>query len=178
MLTLVRFKERDIHPLISWIENEKSLMQWGGPTFQFPLTVDQITQYMNAPDRHVFKVYDSSSEETVGHLSIGRINSSNKEGRIGKVLVHPKTRGSGIGQEMMKLITNYAFQELNLTRVMLGVFDFNIPAIRCYEKVGFQKDRLLKNHRSINGEKWSLYEMSLSKEQWDNRCLEAQLFLR
>ena len=43
-------------------------------------------------------------------------------------------RGKGIGQLMMEEILKVAFDELRLHRVSLGVFDFNVSAIACYEK--------------------------------------------
>lgn len=167
MLTLVEFKTEHTDQLISWIENEKSLMKWGGPFFQYPLTKEQLITYKDEANRRAFQVYDTSTKNIVGHLSIGRIDYETKQARIGKVIVHPLSRGTGIGQKMMMLIIQYAFEELNLQKVTLGVFEFNTPALHCYEKVGFQKDRFLKNHRKIGKEQWSLYEMSLTRDAWE-----------
>ncbi|MBX0359299.1 GNAT family N-acetyltransferase [Halobacillus sp. Nhm2S1] len=163
MLHLIPFQEKDFPILLSWIESPRFLMQWGGPMFNFPLTHQQLMDYTDAQDRRAFQVYDPSLDAIIGHLSIGRIDKDKKQGRIGKVIVSPEYRGKGYGQQMIQLISTYAFQHLGLERLTLGVFDFNKGAIRCYEKAGFTKDRYFKNHRPFEDELWSLYEMSLNK---------------
>ena len=50
---------------------------------------------------------------------------------------------------MMMEILKIAFDELQLHRVSLGVFDFNHSAIACYEKVGFVKEGLLRDARKM-----------------------------
>ncbi|WLR47916.1 GNAT family protein [Halobacillus litoralis] len=149
MLQLIPFQEKDFQTLFNWIESPRSLMQWGGPMFNFPLTHQQLMDYKDAEDRRAFQVYDPSLDEIVGHLSIGRIDLDKKQGRIGKVIVSPKYRGKGYGRHMIQLISMYAFQHLKLEKVTLGVFDFNRGAIRCYENAGFTIDHYFKKTSPI-----------------------------
>lgn len=67
---------------------------------------------------------------------------------------------------MMKAILKVAFEELNLHRVSLGVFDFNVSAIACYEKAGFTKEGLLRDSRKNGDEYWNLWEMSILENEW------------
>jgi RimJ/RimL family protein N-acetyltransferase len=98
---------------------------------------------------------------------LGKIDRKNKSARVGKVLVGDKnTRGKGIGQQMIKEILKIAFDELQLHRVSLGVFDFNVSAIACYEKAGFIKEGLLRDSRKNGDEYWSLWEMSILENEW------------
>jgi RimJ/RimL family protein N-acetyltransferase len=41
---------------------------------------------------------------------------------------------------VVNLLLVYVFSNLNRTEVELNVFDWNITAIKCYEKVGFVKN--------------------------------------
>ena len=103
----------------------------------------------------------------IGHLSLGWIDRKNRSARVGKVLVgDPEVRGNGFGQLMIKEILKVAFDELNLHRVSLGVFDFNTSAITCYEKVGFKKEGLQRDSRRNKDEYWSLWEMSILENEW------------
>jgi RimJ/RimL family protein N-acetyltransferase len=98
---------------------------------------------------------------------LGNIDRRNKSARVGKVLVGDKNvRGKGIGQLMMVEILKVAFDELKLHRVSLGVFDFNVAAIACYEKAGFIKEGLIRDSRKIGDEYWSLWEMSILENEW------------
>jgi RimJ/RimL family protein N-acetyltransferase len=67
---------------------------------------------------------------------------------------------------LMEEILKVAFDELNLHRVSLGVFDFNLSAIACYEKAGFIKEGLLRDARKNDDEYWNLWEMSILEDEW------------
>ena len=168
MITLQPFQRSHMKKLIEWIETPEFLLQWGGPNFTFPLDENQIERYMEEADRYIYSVVDQETETIIGHISLGRIDKENRSARAGKVLVgDPNARGKGIGRQMMTAILKIAFDEMHLHRVSLGVFSFNEPAIRCYEKVGFQKDGLLRDLRKMGDDYWSLWEMSMLENEWE-----------
>lgn len=148
------------------------LLQWGGPGFDYPLSDTQLEKYIeNANNENsetmVYKVVDNDTDETIGHISLGNIDRKNKSARVGKVIVGEKnTIGKGIGQQMIKEILKIAFDDLQLHRVSLGVFDYNVSAIACYERSGFIKVGLLRDSRKNGDEYWSLWEMSILENEW------------
>lgn len=172
MVELNFFEQSDFKQLIDWIESPQFLLQWGGPAFDFPLTINQLEKYIeNAnsdnSDTLIYKVIEKETKNVIGHISLGRIDRKNKSARVGKVLVGDKNvRGKGIGQQMIKKILNIAFDELHLHRVNLGVYDFNVPAIACYEKAGFIKEGLLRDSAKNGDEYWSSWEMSILENEW------------
>ncbi|MFC4025550.1 GNAT family N-acetyltransferase [Oceanobacillus longus] len=175
MIQLEYFETSDFQQLINWIETPELLRQWGGPAFDFPLTVNQLEKYMenansDSSDTLVYKVVDKETEAVIGHISLGRIDRKNRSARIGKVLVGDKNaRGKGIGEQMIKQILTIAFDELCLHRISLGVYDFNVAAISCYEKVGFIKEGLLRDSAKNGDEYWSSWEMSVLEKEWMER---------
>lgn len=172
MVKLKYFEHADFKQLINWIDSPAFLLQWGGPGFDYPLNETQLEKYMENTNNEraetmVYKVINHETGEAIGHISLGKIDRKNKSARVGKVLVGDKnTRGKGIGQQMIKEILKIAFDELQLHRVSLGVFDFNTSAIVCYEKAGFKKEGLLRDSRKNGNEYWSLWEMSILENEW------------
>ena len=172
MVELKNFERSDFKQLINWIESPSFLLQWGGPQFDYPLNETQLEKYIeNANSENaetmIYKVIDNETGETIGHISLGKIDRKNKSARIGKVLIGDKnTRGKGIGQQMIKEILKIAFDELQLHRVSLGVFDFNVSAIACYERAGFIKEGLLRDSSKNGDDYWSLWEMSILENEW------------
>lgn len=172
MIELRYFTSSDFKQLIEWSGDEAFMLQWAGPQFQYPLTEDQLTQYIegaNDPlksDRLIYKAMDQASGQTVGHISL-RIERENRSGRIGRVLVGSShTRGAGIGLQMINAVLKIGFDELKLHRISLGVFDFNHAAIRCYEKAGFIREGLLRDARKYQDSYWNLIEMSMLEDEW------------
>lgn len=172
MIELQYFERSDFKQLIEWIDSPQFLLQWSGPAFQYPLSENQLEKYMehsneDDADTLIYKVLDRETRCVIGHISLGEIDRQNRSARIGKVLVGDESvRGKGIGGHMMQAILRVAFEELNLHKVSLGVFDFNYSAIACYEKVGFKKVRLLKEERKYGNEYWSLWEMNILENEF------------
>lgn len=172
MIELKYFQRSDFKQLIDWSHSPAFLLQWSGSSFNYPLDGQQLEKYIeNANNENseifVYKVVDLELAETIGHISLGKIDRKNRSARIGRVLIGDKrARGKGIGQQMIKEILKLAFNDLHLHRVSLGVFDFNTSAIACYEKVGFTKEGLLRDTIKNEDEYWSLWEMSILEDEW------------
>ncbi|PFT89337.1 GNAT family N-acetyltransferase [Bacillus thuringiensis] len=167
VIKLKTFKKSDFKQLINWINSEEFLIQWSGNAFTFPLDEQQLEKYIESANTLAFKVVDEETSDVIGHISLGQIDNINKSARIGKVLVgNTKMRGRSIGKHMMKAVLHIAFDELKLHRVTLGVYDFNISAISCYEKIGFVKEGLLREAKRVGETYWNLWEMSMLEYEW------------
>ncbi|WP_286230122.1 GNAT family N-acetyltransferase [Neobacillus mesonae] len=172
MIELKYFDRSDFKQLIEWIDSPQFMLQWSGPTFEYPLTESQLEKYIeNANSENaeamIYKVIETETGKVIGHISLGRIDRKHKSARIGKVLIGDQSvRGKGIGQQMINGILSIAFDELHLHRVSLGVFDFNTSAITCYEKAGFIKEGLLRDSSKNIDEYWNQWEMSILENEW------------
>ncbi|PGP42760.1 GNAT family N-acetyltransferase [Bacillus thuringiensis] len=167
VIKLKTFKKSDFKQLINWINSEEFLIQWSGNAFTFPLDEQQLEKYIESANTLAFKVVDEETSDVIGHISLGQIDNINKSARIGKVLVgNTKMGGRSIGKHMMKAVLHIAFDELKLHRVTLGVYDFNISAISCYEKIGFVKEGLLREAKRVGETYWNLWEMSMLEYEW------------
>lgn len=163
MLQLQRFTKADFQQLIDWIPDATFAFQWAEPAFTYPITSEQLTNYMNDDATIVLKPMDTETRDVIGHVAIGRIDVEQKTGRIGKVLIGANAkRGQGYGTKLMQAAVTYAFEQLHLQAVTFGVIDFNKQAIACYEKVGFTTMRVIPNARTFNGEQWTLIEVEKS----------------
>ncbi len=172
MIRLEHFQQKDFGQLIKWIHNEEVLTNWSGNLFRFPLSEDSLEWYtrntniLNDSDAFVFKAVDDSGN-TVGHISLGGISWKNRSARVTRVLVGDTAdRGKGYCQDMVKAVLKIAFEELNLHRVSLGVYDDNLAATKCYVKNGFITEGI---HRDILWYKnawWSMIEMSILETEW------------
>ena len=175
MLKLAYFSQNDFQQLTDWIPNAAFTLQWGGPAFTYPLTAEQLENYIsgaNEPNAstYVFKVMDELTDEVIGHVSLGNVDRKNRSARIGKVLVgSTNSRGKGYGTHLMNAILTFAFKELKLQKVTLVVFDFNTSAIKCYEKVGFKREGFIRDASKIGDEYWSLIEMGILSDEWVNQ---------
>lgn len=176
MIVLEYFGRNDFGQLMDWIKDDELLMNWSGSLFNYPLTIKSLEWYIddvndiNNFDAFIYKAVDTGSGKTVGHISLGSISKKNKSGRISRVLVGGNdNRGRGCCQEMVKAVLKIGFEELQLHRISLGVYDFNTAAINCYKKSGLIVEGITRDVLNFKGNWWSLIEMSILEEEWNNR---------
>ncbi len=85
----------------------------------------------------------------------------------------PEYRGHGYGTDTTRLIVNYAFRELGLYRVQLGVFGYNTRAQRVYEKVGFVKEGVQRAALYRDGQRHDLIGMGILRPEWETQYATA-----
>ncbi len=58
MILVEKFDQLNSHKLISWIDTEEALMQFAGPSFTFPLTVEQLDKSLSEKNRFAFQAIE------------------------------------------------------------------------------------------------------------------------
>ena len=72
----------------------------------------------------------------------------------------------GFGTEAMRRMCQYGFEELNLHRIYLRVFEGNDRGKRAYQKVGFVYEGTMREARYHRGRYWDVDFMSIIKSAW------------
>ena len=147
--------------MIAWSRSPEALRQWAGPLFQYPLDERQLDAYLRSagPRRRIFTVVDRETGEPVGHAELDRIEPG-RAAHVCRVIVAPERRGEGIGAAVMEELRHVAFEDLDVTRLTLNVYEWNAAAIASYEKAGFRRRAL---HVPEAGGDWASYSMELER---------------
>ncbi|SDO28458.1 GNAT family N-acetyltransferase [Alkalicoccus daliensis] len=161
MLTLIPFTENHFSILKQWINttSEEEMIRWAGPTFQFPLTDQQLKVYLSEKNALFFSI--TFQKIIIGHVALRKIDYVHYSARIGKLFISSSYRGKGYTPQVLQFILQKAFEDLKLRKVHLGVFENNPRALYIYKKFGFKIDNCLVNHLTAAGQPWNLIEMTL-----------------
>jgi RimJ/RimL family protein N-acetyltransferase len=119
------------------------------------------------PEDYFFQVRAVTEDKLIGFVGLFPI-WSHGNAWVGIGLGEREYWGKGYGTDTMRLALCYAFTELNLHRVTLGVFEYNPRAIRSYEKAGFRVEGRQRQALSRNGRRWDFIEMGILREEWKN----------
>jgi len=139
-------------------------MQFAGPAFTFPLNNEQLDKSLSDPNRFAFKAVDLHDMTTVGH---GEIYLGLEYANLGRIIIgDPQKKGHGLGYEIVSHLLDYAFDTLGQVKAELNVFDWNLGAIKCYEKAGFSINPHKKAERTVNGQTWIALTMTIDKRKW------------
>jgi RimJ/RimL family protein N-acetyltransferase len=108
-----------------------------------PLTPGQIKKKIQSEDKpenqHFrFAVRTRDESRLVGMVALHWVEYSNGYAWLTLGIGSPLDRGRGFGSETLRLILNYAFNELNLHRVNCWLVEYNQTARRLLESHGFK----------------------------------------
>ena len=84
-----------------------------------------------------------------GTIGIKDIDYVNKKAKIG-YWIGKQYQGKGIATECVKLVVNYAFDELKLEEISAYVFPDNDSSIRVLEKNGFEKTKEVNEYHPLS----------------------------
>lgn len=82
------------------------------------------------------------------------------------LIFNPDYIGKGIGEDATRMTVEYAFARLNAHRVWLGVNSENVGAIKCYEKVGFKREGVLREDIFCMGRYMDVIRMAVLENEW------------
>jgi RimJ/RimL family protein N-acetyltransferase len=105
-------------------------------------------------------------DRLIGAIGLYHISMTHRNAELGIIIGDKSCWSKGYGTEAMKLILEYGFDQLNLHRIYLFVLDFNTRAIRAYEKVGFRREAVFREHWYKDGEHCSDCSMSILEDEW------------
>lgn len=139
----LRALQQDDLPLFHrwWSDPEIARFQVGGTIRlnQESTNITMLERWFGDTGNDVgFTIALRESGEAIGFVNLWGANVKNRSGTLGILLGKPFW-SQGYGSEALGLVLDYAFREMNLHRVELGVYAFNDRAIHVYQKLGFRE---------------------------------------
>ncbi|PPB50357.1 hypothetical protein C4K88_00065 [Arthrobacter pityocampae] len=114
----------DLQTILGWVGNDRDMVLWSGPTFTWPLTLDQLLTYLENPKRTYWSATDRGSHALVGHASL-LIDEGAGLLRIGFIIVDPGLRGRGAGRSLVDGIVRRGFETSTIPAMTLAVLAHN-----------------------------------------------------
>jgi len=108
-------------------------------------------------------IFSKVNDEHIGNIKLEPIDLKKKQGTIGILIGNKKYWGRGVGTEATRLLVDYAFENLGLEEINLGVISENKTALRVYEKVGFEVVNIEKNSIRHENELFDRVVMAIKK---------------
>lgn len=103
-------------------------------------------------DTVVFSVLTMDTQDYIGNVWLWGIHPIHRTAELRVLLGPSKAKGKGYGSDAVGGLVRYAFEQLNLNKVFLYVRADNAPAIRAFEKAGFQLEARLKQEYYSQGQ--------------------------
>ena len=116
----------------------------------------------------LFGIVVRETDQLIGSTGLEQIDFRNQSASLSILIGEKSVWGKGYGTEATALVVQYAFGELHLNRVQLHVYEYNLRAMRAYEKVGFRREGTLQQEHIHDGRFWDTVVMAILREEWEN----------
>jgi UDP-4-amino-4,6-dideoxy-N-acetyl-beta-L-altrosamine N-acetyltransferase len=102
----------------------------------------------------------------IGNIGLHQLDWIHRSAEMGIVIGEKEFWGRGYGSDAVQTLLGLAFEELNLHRVSLKVYEDNARAIRAYEKSGFQHEGCLRDAIYRKGRYYDELVMSVLRHEF------------
>ncbi|MBI0583094.1 MAG: GNAT family N-acetyltransferase [Methanomassiliicoccus sp.] len=137
--------------------------------FEPPMSLeDEATWYhhmLNSRDK-VFAI-ETREGRLIGNIGLVGLDWRSRKTDIGIMIGEKDAWSQGYGTDAITVLLRYLFEELNLNRVGLYTDATNLRALRCYEKCGFVREGVVRQHRFSNGRYIDSVQMSVLRQDWE-----------
>ncbi len=159
--------EKDAEIWTHWNhDSEYSRLLSDDPAYQW--TPKQIKGWMEKEkDSYFFVIRNLADDRLIGTIGLDGFDWAARHAWVGIGLGERDFWGKGYGTDAMRVLLRYAFQELNLNRVNLNVFEYNERAQKSYLKCGFTEEGRLRQVMLREGRRWDIIFMGILKSEWE-----------
>jgi RimJ/RimL family protein N-acetyltransferase len=116
--------------------------------------------------RDFFWAIDTKDGKFIGGCGVNHMDRKNRVARVGIFIGDREYLGKGYGTDAMKVLLEFLFEEYNVNKIKLSVFDYNKRAIKSYEKCGFKTEAILRDSVFRYGKYQDMRSMAILKEEY------------
>jgi RimJ/RimL family protein N-acetyltransferase len=120
-------------------------------------------------DPQFFAVLDNASGRAVGHLSLMRIDPTNRAIEVGHVMYTPAMHRTPAATETQYLFARYVFDDLGNRRYEWKCDDLNAPSKRAAERFGFTFEGVFRQHMIVKGRNRDTAWFAMLDSEWPSR---------
>jgi diamine N-acetyltransferase len=104
----------------------------------------------------------------IGNVGFNQLNWNDRSAEVGIFIGEKSLWNHGYGRMALQLLVRHGFNDLNLHRIYLHVYETNLRAIRSYEHAGFIHEGSLRQARYLDGGYVDVLVMSILKDEWQD----------
>ncbi|OEF98811.1 GNAT family N-acetyltransferase [Vulcanibacillus modesticaldus] len=120
-------------------------------------------------DTYSFAIETLKDNKYIGGCGVNKIDWKNSVTEVGIFIGDKDYWGKGYGTDAMKILIKFIFEQMNINKIKLHVFSFNLRAIKSYEKCGFKKEGILRQEVYRDGKYFDDVVMGILKEEYFNQ---------
>ena len=169
LVNLRAMERKDLDEIMKWV-NDQEVTKYL-TAFLYPISrVEEekfLERAMSRNDTEKNLVIETKEGVYIGQISLHKIDWKNNNAELGIVIGNKEYRGKGYGTEAINNLLDHAFNQMNLYKIYLRVFEYNQRGINCYKKCGFKEEGRLRKGHFYDGKYHDVILMGLLKDEFE-----------
>ncbi|WP_438432601.1 GNAT family N-acetyltransferase [Gorillibacterium sp. sgz500922] len=165
-VSLMTVRPEDAPLIAAWLNDLDVSLPLGGEAYTPTFAERTRREIETDAQNHAFLIVHREDGVAIGRCALFGLDLINRSSKAGLFIGEKAYWNRGLGLEALNLLLDYGFNLLNLHSIMLGVFDFNERAIRCYRKAGFRETGRMREARLIAGRYHDVILMDMLAEEY------------
>jgi hypothetical protein len=172
---LRRINIDDLEMIMKWrMSPEVTKYMYTDPILTMEKQIEWYKKILKNSQKEKYWIIQIDEKTDVGLLSIGNIDTKNRQASWAYYIASLEARGKGLGRILECNIYDYAFQQLHLNKLWCEVFEFNEKVIKIHEKFGSKIEGKFIDHIFKNGKYYNVVRMAILKKEWETLRLEQE----
>ncbi len=149
------FEESDLHDDYAAWFNDPAITRYLGMG-KFPVSREglrlSLDRFRNSTSDILLAIIDAKTETHIGNVALNRINWVHRTADTGLVIGRKEFWGKGYATEAWALLVRYAFDTLNLHKVIATVVGGHDSSQAALERIGFKVEGRCREEFYVDGE--------------------------
>jgi RimJ/RimL family protein N-acetyltransferase len=171
-LRLIALQTGDAATIERWYQDSDFVRQFESAP-AMPRTAESLGRWIEEEhrktDSFLFAIRTLDTDTLIGLLHLDSAMWHHRSIWLAIGIGDAAYRGRGYGYEAMRLALQFAFDELNMHRLQLTVFNYNTPAIELYDRLGFTREGVFREAIMRDGQRYDMYLYGMLAHEWAQR---------
>ena len=160
--------QEDLKDRVSWINDEENIQTL---LFDWPTSIEKTQKWFSNVifdnSKLNLSIVDIETDELIGMTGLLNIDRINHHAQLYITIGNKKYRGKRLPDEVIPLVLEYGFTELELKKIYLYTLPNNDRGRHVYERNGFKQDGILRQQVYCRGKQQDLYVHSMLKSEFE-----------
>ena len=125
-----------------------------------------VTSKDGSSDEILLAICDKKLDLHIGNIKIGPINWVHRRADISLLIGNKAYWGKGIASQAIQLISQFAFQTLNLNKLMAGAYKTNIGSIKAFQKCSYNIEGEVEDYVLVNNQGVAMIKLGITAKQF------------
>lgn len=156
-------------PLIQTWHNDPELRKLGGnPKLLSTKDTEEedIQKAYKSDDEAYLMIVKKANNDAIGFIRLNRLTSRDRNVWLRMVIGDKASWGKGYGSQVLRAVSHWIFNELNVHRVECETYATNEGALKFFKRMGFKKEGVHRQAHFTEGKYEDIISFGILREEF------------